>query len=585
GRGYVVRKILRRAVRDGIELGLAEPFLAALLAPVRQVLEPTYPELGQQAGTIETFVQGEEERFRELYQRGIRRLEGALGDLKRGGGSMVFPGALAFELHDTYGFPADIAQVIVEEKGFSFDHDGFTRAMEDQKERARRGSTIRGELFAVRGPAPFRTRGVTSTRFLGWDQDVCPAKVAALLRGEEAVDSLESGESGVVILDQTSFYPRGGGQVGDCGALLDSQAKELFAVEDTRTEEGVWFHHGTARGPIRVGDKVEARIDAQARRATEVHHTATHLLHAALKEVLGKHVHQAGSLVAPDRLRFDFTHGRRLTPGEIRAVEERVQREVLAARVVDKRFTTLARAREEGVTALFGEKYGEEVRVVEVPGFSRELCGGTHVQNTGAIGPFLVLGERALAAGVRRIEALAGQAALAVLRREREQLQALERSLKVPAERLLERVEDLRRDVQAAKKRHVSAIPDPRTVARALHEGSRSFPGGPAFAWQRLEGADAGALRSLADKLQKEDGLPGVVLLGGGDPEGLPFVVLCRPDSGFRAGDLARRFGTLVGGGGGGRPDFAQGQGPGTPPAKVEEAVRKLFEALRSAPA
>jgi len=585
GRGYVVRKILRRAVRDGIELGLDEPFLAALLDPVRGVLEPAYPEIGQQAGTIETFVGGEEERFRELYQRGIRRLEDSLGELKRNRGATVFPGELAFELHDTYGFPADIAQVIVEENGFSFDHEGFSRAMEGQRERARRGSSIRGEVFAENRATRTRASGAAPTHFLGWDQDACPARVAALLRGEETVESLKSGEAGAVILDRTPFYARGGGQVGDRGVLLDSAGRELFTVEDTRAEEGIWFHLGTARGPIRVGDTLEARVDAAARRDTEAHHTATHLLQAALKEILGDHVHQAGSLVAPDRLRFDFTHSRRMTSEEIRAVEERVQGEILAARPVDKRFTTLKKAREEGVTALFGEKYGEKVRVVEVPGFSRELCGGTHAKNTGALGPFLILGERALAAGVRRIEALAGRAALAALRDQRERLQALEHSLKVPAGQLLERVEELRRELQAAKKRRAAPIPDARTVARALREDSHSFPGGPACAWQRLEGADAGALRSLADKLQKEDGLPGVVLLGGGDQEALPFVVLCGPDSGFRAGDLARRFGALVGGGGGGRPDFAQGRGRGAPPAEVEEAVQRLFEALRSTPA
>ena len=335
---------------------------------------------------------------------------------------------------------------------------------------------------------------------------------------------------------------------------------------------------------IAVGDEVTARVDQQARRATEAHHTATHLLHAALKTVLGAHVNQAGSLVAPDRLRFDYTAAEAPTADQLESVEDLVNAEILASKEVGKRYTSLEQAKDDGVIALFGEKYGDEVRVVEVPGFSQELCGGTHVRSTGNIGPFRIVSDRALAAGVRRMEALAGEAALASSRAERRVLRELEQSLKVPAERLAERIQGLKDQLKEARTAKRQAAPDAKSVAQALRSAEPlTGPDGGMLVWSRLEGVDAAALRPIADKLRKEGDLPPVVLLVGGDASSVPFAFLCRPDAApWKAGDLAKRFGKLVGGGGGGRPDFAQGQG--TRGDSLEEAVRELVQGL-AAPA
>ncbi len=567
GRGYVVRKILRRAVRDGLDLGLERPFLVELLPAVQEALGDSYPELREQSGTIQALVQGEEERFREVYRTGIHRLEAALEELGQDRGTTVFPGAIAFELHDTYGFPADITEVIVRERGLEYDRAGFEAAMEEQRRRARKGSAIQGEVFAASLAGRLQAAGLERTRFVGWEQDRCPARVVALARAGEPVDRLEEGEEGEVLLDVSPFYAEAGGQVGDRGRLRVGDGA-VFQVKDVRDEEGYRLHRGRALARLATGTRVEAEVDAPARRATEAHHTATHLLHAALREVLGGHVRQAGSLVAPDRLRFDYTHPE--APGRevLDRVEDRVNREILAARPVSWRLTSLEEARRDGVTALFGEKYGAQVRVVEVPGFSRELCGGTHVRNTGAIGPFCILSDRALAAGVRRIEAVAGERALAAWRRQRELLRRLEAQLKAPAERLEERIQALREELRQARSTRRETLPEAAELAREL----AGAPG--PLAWRRLPGLDGEGLRRLADRLRGQE-LPPVVLLVGGGPEALPFVLLCRqPEAGVRAGDLARSFGRELGGGGGGRPDFAQGQGT------REEALAAAVAAL-----
>ncbi len=552
GRGYVVRKILRRAVRDGIALGVQRPFLADLLPALHATMAGAYPELREHQSAIQALAQAEEERFREVFSRGIARLEVELDALKHQRGASIFPGRVAFELHDTYGFPSDITEVVVREHGFEYDASGYEAAMEEQRDRARAGSEMSGDVFAESRAVRLRRAGVSGTQFVGYEVDSTPTRILAFVVGESVVESVPAGTECAVVLDRTPFYAAGGGQVGDLGALKLSGV-EVFAVHDTLAEEGIWLHTGRALTDLKVGAELKAAVDEPRRRAIEVHHTATHLLHAALKEVLGAHVNQAGSMVGPDKLRFDYTQPQAASAEQLQKIEDCVIAQSLAAQDLLKRVTSLDTAKAEGVTALFGEKYGAEVRVVEVPGFSKELCGGTHVRNTGALGAFRILSDRALAAGVRRMEAVAGRAALDTIRADRARLSELESELKVPADRLLERVHALKEQLKEARNRKAAAAPDAATLAESLQESE-------GLAWMHLPGLDADALRTLSDSL-KGQALPAIVLLTAGDTASVPFVFLCAAGSGARAGELAKAFGKKVGGGGGGRPDFAQGQG------------------------
>lgn len=567
GRGYVVRKILRRAVRDGIDLGFDQPFLASLLQPIQATMGEAYPQLHEQADTIQALCAGEEQRFREVYRRGVERLQQQLDSLEEQG-AKEYPGALAFELHDTFGFPVDITEVIARDRGFEFDQAGFESEMESQRDRARAGTEISEEVFAASTGALIQQAGATASRFVGYDCDQSEARIAALVVAGKPVESMQAGQDGLIVLDQTPFYAEGGGQIGDRGHLLNTNGQLAAEIDQTRNEEDFIVHQARAVIDLKVGDAVTARVDAEARRATERHHTATHLLHAALKEVLGSHVNQAGSAVGPERLRFDYTHPEAPQPESLRAIEEMVQAQILRASEVDATLSTLNQAKERGVTALFGEKYGDEVRIIEVPGFSAELCGGTHVSNVGKIGDFRILSDRALAAGVRRIEAVAGEVAAAMARQERALLADLEAELKAPAVRLLERIQALKTQLKEAKQAKVVAAPDAASVRADL--------GGDAvLGFLHLPELDTEALRILSDGLRAQGELPAVVVLTGGDAKKVPFVVLCQPEAGHHAGKLAKAFGKHVRGGGGGRPDFAQGQG------SQGDALDSAFAAFR----
>ena len=552
GRGYVVRKILRRAVRDGLELGIEQSFLAGLLKPVQEAMGEAYPELHAQKGTIQALVEGEEGRFREVYERGISHVHTKFEELKASG-SNIFPGDYAFELHDTHGFPFDTSSVVVQEAGFEMDQEGYHKAMEAQKTRARSGSEISGDVFAQSLQSKLAAAGVAETEFVGFEQQACTAKVIGLLSDGELVQALNAGQEGVLLVDRTTCYAEGGGQVGDRGQFR-LEGDLVFEVEDTTPDSGYTLHRGTAKADLAVGQEGEVRFDGGSRRAAERHHTATHLLHAAMKEVVGAHVNQAGSKVSAEGLRFDYTHPEALGPKVLRRIEDLVNAEILKATPVGKKLTSLDEAKAEGVTALFGEKYGTEVRVVSVPGFSSELCGGCHVQNTGQIGPFLIQSDRALAAGVRRIEALAGDRAWQDIRYSQDTLGVLSAEMKCPPEQLPGRVEALKKDLKDAKSRKVMAGPTPEVVLPELQAATTPV------AWKHLPDLDADSLRSLSDALKGAE-LPEVVLLTGGDKKTVPFLFVCQKGSSHRAGDLAKEFGKLVGGGGGGRPDFAQGKG------------------------
>lgn len=552
GRGYVVRKILRRAVRDGLELGIGQSFLSDLLKPVQEAMGEAYPELHAQEGTIRALVEGEEGRFREVYERGIDRLQTDM-EAQKAEGNTVFPGSLAFELHDTYGFPLDTSSVILQEHGFTLDQEGFDAAMEAQKTRARSGSEISADVFAQSLQSKLAAAGIAETEFVGYETEQCETRIVGLLQDGALVENLAAGTPGVLLLQQSTCYAEGGGQVGDRGQfLLDGDL--AFTIEDTTSDSGYTLHRGIAKKALSTGQQGAVRFDANNRRAAERHHTATHLLHAAMKEVVGAHVNQAGSKVSAEGLRFDYTHPEALGPEVLRQIENLVNAEVLKATPVAQKLTSLDAAKAEGVTALFGEKYGNEVRVVSVPGFSQELCGGCHVQNTGQIGPFLIQSDRALAAGVRRIEALAGDRAWEDIRYGQDTLNVLSAEMKAPAEQLPSRVAALKKELKDAKSRKMVAGPTPDALLPELQAATTPV------AWKHLPDLDADSLRSLSDALKGAE-LPEVVLLTGGDKKTVPFLFVCQKGSSHRAGDLAREFGKLVGGGGGGRPDFAQGKG------------------------
>ena len=554
GRGYVVRKILRRAIRDGIDLGFDVPFLASLLPSIQATMGSAYPQLHEQADTIQALCEGEEQRFREVYRRGIERLNIQLDDLEEAGGPKLYPGSMAFELHDTFGFPVDITEVVARDRGFAFDSEGFSTEMESQRDRARAGTGISDDVFAASIGSIVKQTGAKPTEFVGYEADQSEAVVQCLLVQGQVVDSVEAGTRVAVVLDQTPFYAEGGGQIGDSGQLVDAQGTVLFRVDSTRNEDGYSLHEGSSSAALKPGMTLQAVVDADARRATERHHTATHLLHAALKEVLGSHVNQAGSSVGPDRLRFDYTQPEAASPEQLQQIEDLVLNQILRASPVGARVSSLEEAKASGVTALFGEKYGDEVRVIDVPGFSAELCGGTHVGNVGCIGGFRILSDRALAAGVRRIEAVAGQVATEIARNERALLQGLEKELKAPGDRLLERVQALKTQLKEAKQAKTVSAPDAESVGASLE-------GDATLGWAHCAELDAEALRVLSDGLRTMAELPEIVILTGGDQAKVPFVVLCQPNQGRNAGKLAKDFGKHVRGGGGGRPDFAQGQG------------------------
>ena len=574
GRGYVVRKILRRAVRDGIGLGLGDTFLPQLLPAVQTTMGDFYPELLEQQATIEALSQAEEERFRDVYEKGIARLESGIA-AAQDAGQDTFKGEDAFELHDTYGFPADITEVVVRESGLEFDQAGFDAAMGEQRTRARSGSEIQAEVFAESLESQLQTASVLPTQFVGYAQTQSATSVLGFVSNSKFAETLDSKQQGAVLLEKSPFYAEGGGQVGDSGHLLDEEGTQVFEVHSTTKAGDYFLHSGCALASLSKGASIQAVVNAESRQATERHHTATHLLHAALRNVLGTSVNQAGSYVAPDRFRFDYTHPQAASGKDLLKVARMVTQEIMKATPVDSKISSLKDAKKAGVTALFGEKYGDEVRVVDIAGFSAELCGGTHVQNTGQIGAFRINSDRSLAAGVRRIEGVAGWEAIAQSQSDRDSLQALSTTLKTSPDQLVDRIESLRSQLKEAKQVSTSSGPDPSALAEELlaqTEGSLS--------WAHFSELDAQALLSLSDGLQEQKKLPPVVLLLGGDGDQLPFIFLANKDSGHHAGRLAKQFGTFVAGGGGGRPDFAQGKGSKS--SGIEAGIQAIQETLGS---
>ncbi len=551
GRGYVLRRIIRRAIRHGYQLGQAEPFFFELVAPLAAEMGDAFPELPKARERVAHVLKLEEERFAETLEQGMRILEQAIAGLA---GALI-PGETVFKLYDTYGFPLDLTADIARERGLTLDTAGFDREMARQKERARAASH-----FSAGSGTALRLEGETC--FTGYEHLDDFAHVMGLYRGEEAVEVLNAGDEGILVLDTTPFYAESGGQVGDRGWLTGEQVR--LTVLNTQKLGGDVFGHvcRVEAGELRVGDKLEAKVDADRRRATALNHSATHLMHAALRQILGDHVQQKGSLVDPERLRFDFSHFEPVSREQLLAIERLVNREIRENHPVETRVMTLEDAKATGAMALFGEKYADRVRVLRMGNFSTELCGGTHARAVGDIGLFKILGEGGIASGVRRIEATTGAQALAAVEADEERLLRLASLVKGSREdlddkvaALLERAKRLEKELADLKAKAASA------AGQDLAAQAEEISGIKVLA-ARLDGADAKALRDALDRLK--DKLGSAIILLAAESEGrVSLVAGVTKDltDRFQAGDLIREAAAKVGGKGGGRADMAQAGG------------------------
>jgi alanyl-tRNA synthetase len=552
GRGYVLRRIIRRACRHGYQLGSSGVFFYKLVPVLAQAMGEAYPELNERGATIERALKAEEERFAETLDAGMLQFETRM---QQAGGKTV-PGALVFLLHDTYGFPPDLTADIARERGLKVDMAGYETEMEAQRERARAASRFGVDL---RRGAQLDVR----SEFSGYDTLVGTSHVVALLRAGAPVTSLATGEVGEVVLERTPFYAESGGQVGDAG-VLESVRGVRFTVSDTRKRGQAFAHFGQLEsGSLQLGDVVDARVDAPRRAAIRLNHSATHLLHAALRQVLGNHVTQKGSLVAPERLRFDFSHPQGLSAGELAEVERLVNAQIRANAAAETRLMDFDQAVAAGAMALFGEKYDKQVRVLSIGEFSTELCGGTHVARAGDIGLFRILSESGVAAGVRRIEAVTGAAALdsvaaadALLRDVAALLRGTRSDVVDKLQEALDRIRMLEREVRALRDKLASG------QGTDLAAGAVDVGGVKVIA-ARVEGADVGALRNAVDQLKSRLGSAVIVLatVDGGSKVLLVSGVTADQTGRIKAGELAARIAAQIGGKGGGRADFAQAGG------------------------
>ena len=559
GRGYVLRRLLRRAARHGKLLGVNKPFLYEVVETVIRENESHYSYLRERADYIIRIVKIEEEGFCKTIDNGMAIYNERLAAHKADG-KTVFSGADAFLLSATYGFPLDLTVEMLEDEGMTLDIDEFNRQREEDKIRAQEARKALGDLGWAGIDLGLDT---TPTEFVGYTEYNCEAKVLAVCVGEEVTGSITGGEKGIIVLDKTPFYAEMGGQVADHGVLLVGDAR--FVVTNVQKDKGgKYLHHGTMRsGTIKVDDLLLASIDVERRKAIMRAHSATHLLQKALTSVLGDHVHQAGSLVEPDRLRFDFTHFSALSPEELARVDAIVQEAVLEGYGVDVREMTIDQAKELGATALFSEKYGDTVRVVNMGGYSIELCGGTHLDNTAKVGPFRIESEGSVASGVRRIEAITGKECLADMERNRTLVYATCAQLKVKPNELedkihaqVDEIKALKRTIETFKARETAGETD-----RFLY-GARTV-GDLKVITASVPGADAGKLRQMGDLLRDKDSNV-VAVLSSVNGDKITFLAVCGKEAvakGIKAGDLVRLVCTACGGSGGGKPDSAMGGG------------------------
>jgi alanyl-tRNA synthetase len=575
GRGYVLRRLLRRAYRHGNRLGLDEPFVHALMGIVAEGMKSAYPELLTALPLAAKICKAEEERFAQTLSAGLRVFNQYTCESRRGG-QAALSGEAAFKLYDTYGFPLDLTQDLAQEEHLGVDEAGFLAELDKQKTRAR---------HSWKGDAQMRERRIydglkgAAIVFSGYDvESVTDARVLALVKDGARVEALEAGETGEVILTRTPFYAEAGGQVGDSGQFKNARFSAVvenafYPVPEVRAHKA-----RVVAGILRVGDAVDAAIDHARRKAVRDNHTATHLLHAALRQVLGDHVKQAGSLVSPARLRFDFTHFQGLTPEEIARVESLVNERIRENLSVLIREMSLEEGLAEGAMAIFEEKYGERVRLVGVGGFSKELCGGAHAPVTGEIGLFKIVAETSVAAGMRRIEALTGEEALLHVQESERVLAEAARLLNVPRSDTAAQIEKLK-DQLKEKDHEIRAL---RLKMRDKNEPSAGEPPrtikGVSVLVQRIEGLNPGEARGLADQLKQKIGSGVVVLGAAGENKAFLIAGVTKDLSGrISAAEIIKTIAPIIGGGGGGRPDFAQAGGP-----KTEALDQALAESLKA---
>ena len=575
GRGYVLRRLLRRAARFGRELGLEKPFLHEVSQTVIDTMGHHYPELVEGRVQIEKIIHTEEERFGSTLARGMDLLDGVFEKMEANGDKTV-SGENLFMLHDTYGFPLDLTGDIAEDRGYDLDHDGFKVCMEAQKERARSAWTGSGQE-AIAPVYNTLHDALGDTDFVGYANCEATATITGLVKDGEAVDSLAEGEMGDVILDVTPFYAESGGQVADAG-ILDSPSGNAH-VEDVKRLVGKMNVHTVTvkHGTLSKGDKVDAKVDESGRRRTENHHTATHLLQAALQNVLGDHVHQAGSQVSPERLRFDFTHFEGIDTERLRDVERLVNDYIRRDEAVEISEKSLEDARAAGAMALFGEKYEDVVRVVQVGDFSMELCGGCHVPRTGVIGYCKIVTEAAVSSGVRRIEAVCGEPAVDVIQSREAQLSNTAQLLSASADNLEERVKALLEENKRLAREVAMWKQKAATGASVDYMSQVQDVNGIKLLAVEVDGQDGKGLRMVLDQLRDKLG-SGVVVLGSANEGKVALCVGVSKDltGQIKAGDIVKNIAPIVGGGGGGRPDMAQAGGKD--PDKLPELIQKTPE-------
>jgi len=573
GRGYVLRRIIRRAIRHGYKLGCRKPFFNAMVGDLVSEMGEAFPELTKAAAQVQSILKAEEERFFETIENGMTILDAALGALQKGG---VLDGETAFKLHDTYGFPLDLTADICREREMSVDEAAFDVAMNKQKQQARAAGKFKMD-------ADLAYSGV-STEFKGYDQlEVANAKITAIYVNGTSVNSIAAGQQGVVVLDQTPFYAESGGQVGDQGEISSGSAcLNLFRVFDTqKIQANVFGHHGElVTGELKVGDAVGAQVDQHQRSRTIRNHSATHLMHKALREVLGEHVSQKGSLVDAEKTRFDFAHHSAMTPEQIAQVERIVNEEILANAETQARIMDIESAKSAGAMMLFGEKYGDTVRVLDI-GTSRELCGGTHVQRTGDIGLFKITSESGVAAGIRRVEATTGLGAMEFAQKAQAQVDAIAQSLRVPAAeatakigQIMDQVKSLEKELDRLKSKLAASQGDDLA-------GQAVDVGGVKVLAAKLEGADVKQLREAADKLRDKLGNAALVLATVLEGK-VSLIASVSKDATakVKAGDLVNFVAQQVGGKGGGRPDMAQAGG--TQPENLDAALASVVDWVKT---
>lgn len=580
GRGYVLRRLLRRAARHGKLLGLDKPFLYDVAVVVIEESKEAYPELAERSETIRKVIKNEEEKFQETVDQGLVILNKYIEETKKKN-EKVINGEMAFELHGTYGFPIDLTREIAEENGIGVDEEGFKAKMKEHQMLAKedyqskQGSAWADDIYSDLDKS-------VKTEFVGYDEDKASASVLYIIKGDKIVDEAVKGDSVTVILDKTPFYAESGGQVGDHGYLEAKGA--LVRINDCKkTNDGKYLHTGDVEeGTIKKGAEVTAVIDMKRRIAIARNHTTTHLLHKALRDVLGSHVNQAGSLVEPDRLRFDFAHFSAMTPEELNSVETQVNEKILESLTVDAREMSIDEAKKLGATALFGEKYGNIVRVVKIGDYSTELCGGTHLSATSQAGFIKILGESGVASGVRRIEALTGKAALKHLDEREKLINDVAQILKANPSDSVKRIEALMNDVKAAQKEIEqlrsklvsSSLDDVLSNAKAVK--------GVKVVSARFDQLDMEALRNTGDTIRNKMG-SGVVVLATGYGDKVSLIVMATKDvvaKGIHSGNIIKETAKVAGGGGGGRPDMAQAGGKDV--SKIDEALKQAVKVIES---